>query len=130
MTAAEVKLKLQTELKNIATKVGWQNFIIGLLVIGMGWMIYLAWWAPSPENAQALITHMEEQLLEQYAKDLQLRDDKITMLSARVDASEKKYATLSKTLKEMQDANTKILPPKTNAELRKRFTARGYIPLP
>jgi hypothetical protein len=130
MTASELKLQAQTILKSIAAKTGIQNLIIGLLVIGMGWMIYLSWWKPDAVNAQALITKMEKQILDQYAKDLQARDDKIQMLSARVEASEKKYNNLNKALQEMKDANTKILPPKTNAELRRRFTARGYTPMP
>jgi cell division protein FtsL len=130
MDLQQSKANLQSQLKSFADKVGIQNFIIGVLVIGMLIMIYLVWWNPKTVDAQALITKMGKQITEQYQKELQSRDDKIKMLSMRIEASEKKFTLLNKTLLELKNENIKILPPKTNAELRKRFTDRGYTPMP
>jgi hypothetical protein len=82
-----------------------------------------------PDTTAAINAALEtakKPLLEQIkAKEAEAKDYK-----SRLAASETKYSVLVGKYEKLQKEKTDVTPPTTNAELRDRFTALGYPPLP
>jgi len=116
----------------IATFIGsWgrrEYLVIGLLVLIM---LYL-WLQPGvkPDNSQQIINDLKATMEKQYAGQLKEKEVQITDYKNRLVVSEGKYKVLVKRYNDLQKEKENVKPPTTNAELRDRFTALGYPPLP
>jgi hypothetical protein len=113
------------------TEIGNKWIIIGSAVlVAIIVFIYLSWPSPKPVNTQQIINDTKAELEKQYTAQLKDKDAQIKDYQSRLVVSEGKYATLVKKYNVLQKEKENVKPPATNAELRDRFTALGYSPLP
>jgi hypothetical protein len=73
---------------------------------------------------------MRAQLMAQYDQEIKARDSKIKELTNRLTVSDQKYKVIVKKLQELKDEYVHVSPPRSNSEVRTRFSAMGYPPLP
>ena len=109
---------------------GWRNTVIVLLAIGIAAILVLSYSHSKPDNSQQIIADMRAQLMAQYDHEIEARDSKIKELTNRLTVSEQKYRVIQKRLEELKDEYANVAPPQTNVEIRARFAAMGYPPLP
>jgi len=83
-----------------------------------------------PVTPQQTINEVKVELEKQYASQLKEKDTQIKDYKSRLAVSESKYKTLVDRYVDLERRKNEIKPPSTNAELRDRFTALGYPPLP
>lgn len=114
------------KVKNLLRSVGLKNLLIGCLAVAVIMLGWLSWRSPKPVDTQGLLAELEQKLTEKHNLEMQERDAKITELTNRVTISDAKYKVLQKKLTEVK--NETIVPPKSNKELRDRFTALGFAP--
>ncbi len=109
------------------------KFLVGIgtiLLIGIIAIIYLSWPSPKPIDTQQIINNAKIELEKQYVNQLKEKDMQIFDGKSRLVISESKYKTLVNRYNDLQKEKVNVAPPKTNQELRDRFTALGYPPLP
>ncbi len=109
------------------------KFLVGIgtiLLIGIIAIIYLSWPSPKPIDTQQIINNAKIELEKQYVNQLKEKDMQIFDGKSRLVISESKYKTLVNRYNDLQKEKVNVAPPNTNQELRDRFTALGYPPLP
>jgi len=109
---------------------GWRNTVLVLLAIGIAAILVLSYSHSKPDNSQQIIADMRAQLIAQYDQEIKVRDSRIKDLTNRLIVSEQKYRVTQKRLEELKNEYANASPPQSNAEIRARFTAMGYPPLP
>lgn len=109
---------------------GLRNTMIVLLAVSLAAILILSYTRSKPDNSQQIIADMRAQLLAQYDKEIKARDSKIKELSNRLIVSDQKYRVIVKKLKELKNEYANVAPPQSNSEIRTRFSAMGYPPLP
>jgi hypothetical protein len=109
---------------------GWRNTVIVLLLVSLTAILILSYTRSKPDNSQQIIADMRTQLMAQYDKEINIRDSKIKELSSRLTVSDLKYKVIVKKLQELKDEYANVYPPQSNSEIRTRFSAMGYPPLP
>lgn len=123
---------LVDELKRV---LGRLYILAGIVVIGFVLFIWFAW--PSTPDVVRLIEEAKKELTAQHEKvlkgkdeQLKTRDAEIKDRDARIVVEKGKYTAILKKYKELQDAKVSVQPAKTDQELRARFTAAGFDPIP
>ena len=109
---------------------GSRNTVIVLLVVSIAAILILSYTRSKPDNSQQIMADMRAQLLAQYNKEIKSRDFKIRELTNRLTVSDQKYRVIVKKLEELKDEYANVAPPQSNSEIRARFSAMGYPPLP
>ena len=109
---------------------GWRNMVIVLLVIILVAILILSYSRSKPDNSQQIIAEVRAQLMAQYGQEIKTRDSKIKELTNRLTVSDQKYKVIQKRLEELKNEYANVAPPQSNAEIRARFAAIGYPPLP
>ena len=109
---------------------GWRNTVIVLLVVSLAASLILSYTRSKPDNSQQIIVEMRAQLMAQYDQEIKTRDSKIKELTNRLTVSDQKYKVIVKKLQELKNEYTNVAPPQSNSEIRTRFSAMGYPPLP
>jgi uncharacterized protein HemX len=83
-----------------------------------------------PVNTQQAITSLRLQLEAQHKRAMEAKEAQRKDLASRLSVSDQKYKYLSKKVQEIQNASANIKPPQGQVELRDRFAAVGFPPLP
>ena len=109
---------------------GWRNTVIALLAIGLAAILILSYTRSTPDNSQQIIAVMRAKLMAQYDQEIKARDCKIKELTNRLTVSEQKYTVIQKRLEDLKNEYANASLPQSNGEIRTRFTAMGYPPLP
>jgi hypothetical protein len=109
---------------------GWRSTVIVLLVVSLAVILILSYTPNRPDNSQQIIADMRAQLMAQYDQEIKARDSKIKELTNRLTVSDQKYKVIVKKLQELKDEYIHVSPPQSNSEVRTRFSAMGYPPLP
>lgn len=108
------------------TYIDWlkKNRVTAVAVIVMlGLIVFVSWPKSPPPSGTQTINEVKAALEKQYL-------DQIADYKRQLSSSELKYQTLAKKYNDLQRKKDDVKPPTTNAELRDRFTALGYPPLP
>jgi hypothetical protein len=107
----------------------WGLLAVFVLVVALA--IYASWPPTTkPADATAAINAAVEAAKKPLLAQLKEKDAELTDYKSRLDVSEGKYSTLSAKYIKLQKEKIDVKPPVTNIELRARFTALGYPPLP
>lgn len=106
-----------------------KNTLIVGLSVAVFYLLWVSWWTPKPVDTRQLLADLRAKLTKQYEAEIKARDALNRDLANRLKVSNEKYKALSKKLTEVRNEPAKE-PPKTNKELRDRFTALGFAPLP
>lgn len=112
----------------VEPRAGWLLIVLvvvtgaAILVFGIGFK--------KPDTTQAILTTAKKQMEAQFTNQLKEKDVQIKDYKSRLVVSEGKYKTLVKKYTDLQKEKENVKPPRTNAELRDRFIALGYPPLP
>jgi hypothetical protein len=104
--------------------------LAGAFVVALALLVYTSWPNPKPVDTTAAINAAKVALEKQYTAQIKEKDVQIEDYKSRLTVSEGKYGTLVQKYIKLQKEKTDVKPPVTNAELRARFTALGYPPLP
>ena len=105
-------------------------YLAGLILVELFIFIFLS--IPScqktPDTTVA-IGQMKAELEKQYNEQLAAKEAQITDYKTRLTQSEGRYAGMVQKYVDLEKRKNAVAPPKTNSELRDRFTALGYAPL-
>ena len=93
-------------------------------------LVWVAWPSRAPVSTQATLNDVKVQLEAQFNKELEAKDLQVKDYKSRLVVSDGKYKALVKKYTGLQKEKENVKPPVTNAELRDRFVALGYPPLP
>lgn len=103
----------------------------GFILLSVAAVLYLAWPAKPPViDTTALIAEATAKVEAQFKADIAEKQIAINDYKSRLAVSEAKYKTLTMKYNELQKGKDSVTKPETNQELRDRFTALGYAPLP
>ncbi len=105
-------------------------YVGGLTIVAIIILIFLSWPSPKPIDTQAIINNAKVELEKQYAIQLKDKDVQIQDARSRLTVSEGRYSGLVQKYADLQKEKVNVKPPTTDKELRDRFTALGYVPLP
>ena len=108
-----------------------------LLIVGaVAALIVWFSWPTTPDTAK-LIREARQEVIKEYEKQLKTKDAtikskdaRIKDLDARIVVSKGQYDAIRREYEKLRDAQANIQPAKTNQELRDRFTAAGFVPVP
>lgn len=114
----------QTEIDNKRVIIG--AVILVVIVV----LIYLSIPPSKPAGTQQTINDVKAELEKQYAKQLEDKATQIKDYQSRLTLSEGRYRVLVDKYVDLERRKNDVKPPVTNAELRDRFIALGYAPLP
>ena len=104
---------------------------VGVLILVAAILIYISWPAKPPAvDTVKLIAEATAKVEAQFKKDIAEREVAISDYKSRLAVSEAKYKTLAIRYADLQKGKESVTKPATNTELRERFTALGYAPLP
>jgi peptidoglycan hydrolase CwlO-like protein len=106
--------------------------VLGVIVIGVILMLVLNLKACNkpPITPTDVINTAQQQMEAQFQAQIKDKDTQIKDYKSRLVVSEGKYKVLVKKYNDLQREIDNVRPPQTNEELRSRFTALGYPPLP
>ena len=104
--------------------------IAAIAIVALIALVWVAWPSKAPISTQATINEVKAQLEAQFNKQLEEKDIQIKDYKSRLVVSDGKYKVLVKKYADLQKEKENVKLPVTNAELRDRFTALGYPPLP
>jgi type VI protein secretion system component VasK len=108
-----------------------RNILIGVLVVvAIVAILYLSWPARQPDNTQQIVNDAKKALEAQYTKQLKEKDLAVKDFQSRLTVSESKYKLIVRKYQDLQKEKENVKPPQTNAELRDRFVALGFPPVP
>ena len=114
----------QTEINN-------STLIIAAIVVVVAiTLVWIAWSSKAPVSTQAAINEVKAQLEVKFNKELEAKDSQIKDYKSRLVVSDGKYKALVNKYDDLQKDKENVKSPVTNAELRDRFIALGYHPLP
>lgn len=104
---------------------------VGFILLSVAAVLYFAWPAKPPAiDTTALIAEATAKVEAQFKADIAEKQIAINDYKSRLAVSEAKYKTLATRYTELQKGKDSVTRPATNSELRDRFTALGYAPLP
>lgn len=104
---------------------------VGVIVLAILVVVYAAWPTKPPAiDTAALIKDATAKVEKQFQADIAEKQIEINDYRTRLAVSEAKYKTLATRYAELQKGKDSVTRPATNSELRDRFTALGYAPLP
>lgn len=104
---------------------------VGVIVLAILVVVYAAWPTKPPAiDTAALIKDATAKVEAQFKQDIAEKQVAINDYKSRLAVSEAKYKTLTMKYNELQKGKDSVTKPETNQELRDRFTALGYAPLP
>lgn len=106
----------------------WKWFLPGLAVL----LVFAFWPAPpvKPVDTTALVNEAKTALEKDFNEKIKGKNTEIKDLQNRLKVSEQKYAVITKRYTDLKKERENVKPPQTNEELRDRFTALGYPPVP
>jgi hypothetical protein len=90
----------------------------------------VSYWKAKPVDSQALLKQMRTETAAKLNTALKMRDATIKKQATRITAVEKNNVTLAKKMEGLKNEASSITAPKTNKEIRDRFTKRKFPPLP
>lgn len=105
-------------------------YLIGAILVAIFLFIFLS--IPScqkPVTPQQTIAEVKVELEKQYQEQLKAKEIQITDYKSRLTSSENKYKVLVSKYVDLERRKNEVKPPTTNAELRDRFIALGFVPL-
>ena len=114
------------KIKSVLAGIDKKTVLIACLSVAILYLGWAAWHSPDPPDVQGLLNKLEIRLTEKHQAEMKVKEAQIKDLSSRVVVSNGVISNLRKKLTEVQ--NVPIEPPKTNRELRDRFTALGFPP--
>ena len=111
------------------TKSRWGLLVIVVLVGAL--VIYASWpKLPKPIDTQQILNEALETMKKPLLAEIEAQKKQVADYKSRLVVSEAKYKVLTQKYNDLQKEKENVKPPETNAELRDRFTALGYSPLP
>jgi hypothetical protein len=119
---------LLEKLKSLLKGIDFKTILIVCLVVTVGYLGWVSWWTPKPVDVQGLLADQRATLTKQFGDGIKVRDATIKDMAARLTVSNEKYKALSKRLTEVRNEPVKE-PPKSNIEIRNRFTDLGFPPV-
>ncbi len=121
---------LLEKLKSMLTSLNFKTVLIVCLGVAVVYLLWVSWWTPEPVDSQALLKEMRTEVATEVAKKGKASEETVKKIAARLSAIEKTNVALGKKVEELKNEAATITAPKTNKELRDRFTKRGFPPLP
>jgi hypothetical protein len=120
-------------IEELKSRVQRQYILFGVLILTICVAVWFSW----PKDDSAIYKKQIKELTAQVSvkeKDslakLKVKDATIKDLNARITVEKTRYAVIAKKYQELIDAQKTIVPAKTELEMRSRFSAAGYDPLP
>jgi hypothetical protein len=105
--------------------------LLAAFVAAIALLLYVSWPAPpAPNNSRQIVDDGRKALEAQYKEQLKEKDAAVKDLRSRLSVSESKYQVIVRKFQDLQKEKEDVQPPKTNAELRDRFVALGFPPVP
>ena len=101
------------------------------IIVGVWFM-----WPKSPdvvkmiEEAKKELTKQHETVVKAKDADIKIKDAALKDLTARIVVEKGRYAAIKKKYDELVFAQSTLQPAKTDEELRARFVAAGFAPVP
>ena len=120
------------ELKSRIQRLYIVGAVVGLAIIVGVWIA----WPKSPdvvkmiEEAKKELTKQHEAVVKEKNEKLKESDIKIKDLNARIVVSKGQYAVILKKYQALVEAQVNVQPARTDQEMRDRFTAAGFAPVP
>lgn len=105
-------------------------YLGGIVIVAIILLVFLSWPSLKPIDTQAIINNTKIELEKQYTAQLKDKDAQIQDAKSRLTVSEGRYSGLVQKLADLQKEKVNVKPPTTNKELRDRFIALGFVPLP
>jgi uncharacterized protein YpmB len=102
----------------------------GLLLVAIIVIVYLSWPAKKPVDTQTILNAGQTVLEKQYLSQIEELKKKSADNASQLKISESKNALLVQKINNLQKEKDNVKVPVTNAEIRARFIAAGFIPLP
>jgi hypothetical protein len=126
------------KIEAIATYLTPKNLAIGILILLLvALSIYGSCARHDPDEVSALIQSAQQAIATEYRKELLAKDDLIKQAENtlsdykhKLAVSEVKYRTVLQTIAKLKEERENVQRPETDKELRARFLAAGYPPLP
>jgi hypothetical protein len=105
--------------------------LLAAFVAALALLIYMSWPSPpKPVDTTAALNAAKKELEKPLLAKIKEQEAVVSDYKSRLTVSEGKYSTLAQKYIKLQKEKIDVKPPTTNAELRSRFTALGYTPLP
>lgn len=105
--------------------------LVAAFVAAIALLLYVSWPAsPPPNTGRQIVDDGRKALEAQYREQIKEKDEAVKDLRSRLSASESRYQVIVRKFQDLQKEKENVQPPKTNAELRDRFTALGFPPVP
>jgi len=108
--------------KNIALVVA----VVVIIVL----IVWIAWPKTTPPSGTQTINEVKAALEKQYLEQIKDKENQVVDYKNRLTLSESKYRGLVDKYVDLERRKADVKPPVTDAELRDRFIALGYPPLP
>ena len=113
----------------VEPRTGW--LLIALAVVaGAAILFFSIGGSKKPVPAIAVLDTAQKKMEVQFQNQLKAKEAEIKDYKSRLVVSEGKYKALAQKYINLQKEKENVKSPETNAELRDRFTALGYPPLP
>lgn len=111
-------------------KAGWEKIVIFILLLVV--LVFILWPGPKvkPDNTQQIIAAAQKVLEADFNKKIAAKEGEIRDWKSRYTVSEQKYKVITERYLALKKEKDDVKPPQTNDELRSRFTAMGFPPLP
>ena len=104
---------------------------VGIILLVAMLVIWKSWPTPPPPvDTAKLIREAEAKLTAEYTQRLQISANAYRDIESRLSVSEAKNKVLAQTIVDLKKKKDEIKTPETDADLRARFTALGFPPLP
>jgi hypothetical protein len=104
---------------------------VGILILAIALLVYASWPAKPPAvDTVKLIAEATAKVEARFKTEIADREGTIRDYKSRLLVSEAKLKTLAVKYADLQRGKESVTTPATNTELRERFTALGFAPLP
>jgi hypothetical protein len=113
----------------VEPRTGW--LLIALAVVAMTAILFFSIGSSKkPVPTIAVLDATQKKIEVQFQNQLKEKEAEVKDYKLRLVVSEGKYKALAQKYSDLQKEKENVKPPETNTELRDRFNALGYTPLP
>lgn len=109
-----------------------KNALIFVLSVSLIVIVWVSWWNPKPVDVEELTKKLRADIRKEFAVELanskKISENQNVLIKdyrSRLLVSVQKVQVLESRIKEMANANSNRVPPKTNEDIRKRLGAFG-----
>jgi len=104
--------------------------ILGAIVLVLILVVYMSWpKLPKQVDTQQILNDALAIAKKPLLAEIENQKKKVADYKSRLYVSDAKYKTLVQKYTELQKEKENVKPPTTDAELRDRFIALGFVPL-